>query len=87
MFALSDLKRDRGRCAYTPDPCTTLTLARNTTIITTIVLLSPMACEKRLVWALVHCQTAGEMAPNPKLLRDDWLATDRIRTSGHQHSV
>ena len=27
------------------------------------------------------------MAPNPKLLSDDWLATDRIRTSGHQHPV
>ena len=37
--------------------------------------------------ALVQFRVGGKMAPHPKLLRDDWLATDRIRTSGHQHSV
>jgi hypothetical protein len=36
---------------------------------------------------LVHFQTEGEMAPNPKLLYGDRLATDRIRASGHQHPV
>ena len=25
--------------------------------------------------------------PNPNQLLDDWLATDRIRASGHQHPV
>jgi hypothetical protein len=40
-----------------------------------------------LAAALVQFQTEGKMALNPKLLRDDWLATDRIWTSGHQHSV
>jgi len=32
-------------------------------------------------------QTQGEMAPNPKLLRDDRLATDGSRASGRQHPV
>ena len=37
--------------------------------------------------ALVQFQAEAEMAPNPKLLRVDWLVTDRIRTSGLQHPV
>jgi len=32
-------------------------------------------------------QIQGEMAPSPKLLRDDRLATDGIRASGGQHPV
>jgi len=32
-------------------------------------------------------QIQGEMAPNPKLLRDDRLATDGIRAPGGQHPV
>jgi len=32
-------------------------------------------------------QIQGEMAPNPKLLRDDRLATDGIRAPGRQHPV
>jgi len=32
-------------------------------------------------------QIQGEMAARPKLLRDDRLATDRIRAPGRQHPV
>ncbi len=32
-------------------------------------------------------QIQGEMAPNPKLLRDDRLATDGVRAPGRQHPV
>ncbi len=32
-------------------------------------------------------QIQGEMAPSPKLLRDDRLATDGIRAPGRQHPV
>jgi len=32
-------------------------------------------------------QIQGEMAPNPKLLHDDRLATDGIRAPGRQHPV
>ena len=32
-------------------------------------------------------QIQGEMAPSPKLLRDDRLATDEIRAPGRQHPV
>jgi hypothetical protein len=34
-----------------------------------------------------HFQTGGEVTPNPKLLCDDWLATDGIRASGRQHPI
>jgi hypothetical protein len=37
--------------------------------------------------ALVHFQTEGEITPYPKLLCDDRLATDGIRTSGRQHLI
>jgi len=36
---------------------------------------------------LVHFLKEGEMTPNPDLLSDDWLATDRSRASGRQHPV
>ncbi len=37
--------------------------------------------------ALAHFLKEGEMTPNPDLLSDNWLATDRIRASGCQHLV
>ncbi len=37
--------------------------------------------------ALVHSTDPGRDSPNPKLLRDDRLATDRIRAPGRQHPV
>jgi hypothetical protein len=45
----------------------------------------PWSCRGWCVGA--HDRPRGEMAPKPKLLCDEWLATDGIRTSSCQHPV
>ena len=47
--------------------------------------LSPFQQDVGNADALVQFQTGGKVAPNPKLLRNDLLAADRIRTSRRQH--
>ncbi len=53
--------------------------------ISTIAQDGDRCCGRRA--ALVRFQTEGEISPNPKLLCDDRLATDRIRAAGRQHPV